>query len=278
VSYCWPLIPFDKQHPVRAFFCDPRIGDKGGKAFHFGIDVSGADGTPVYAVQAGVIDIEGAQNVAVVEGRGASEHGYWHIRPAVRHGQQVAQHQLIGHIAKGWGHVHFAERRGGEYWNPLRKGALTPFADFGAPLVGKIVAQRGSKVLAPDFLTGIVTLIADAHDITPIAAPPPWKGLPVSPALVRWRLLRGARAIVRWTTVADFRTTLLPASSFAHVYAAGTTQNHPNKAGSFRFLLASAFDTRLHADGGYRLEVEAADIRGNASRKHVELTFTNAAV
>ena len=25
VSYCWPLAPFDRQHPVRAFFCDPRI-------------------------------------------------------------------------------------------------------------------------------------------------------------------------------------------------------------------------------------------------------------
>ena len=94
VSYCWPLAPFDRQHPVRAFFCDPRIGAKGSKAFHFGIDVSGADGTPVYAVQGGIIDVEGAQNIAVVEGGGASEHGYWHIVPAVKHGQHVAQHQL----------------------------------------------------------------------------------------------------------------------------------------------------------------------------------------
>jgi hypothetical protein len=278
VSYCWPLKPFDRQHPVRAFFCDPRIGDKGGKAFHFGIDVSGADGTPVYAVQAGVIDLEGAQNVAVVEGGGTSEHGYWHIVPAVKHKQHVVQHQLLGHIAKGWGHVHFAERRGGQYWNPLRKGALTPFADFGAPVIGRILAERAGKTLAPDFLTGIVALIAEAHDITPIAAPPPWKGLPVSPALVRWRLLRGSRAIVPWNVVADFRATLLPASKYASVYAAGTTQNHPNKAGLFRFQVAKRFDTRQHADGRYRLEVEAADIRGNASRKHVELTFTNAAV
>jgi hypothetical protein len=278
VSYCWPLEPFDQQHPVRAFFCDPRIGDKGGKAFHFGIDVSGADGTPVYAVKAGVIDVEGAQNIAVVEGGGAGEHGYWHIIPAVKQGQHVAQHQLIGHIAKSWGHVHFAERSGGKYWNPLRKGALTPFADFGAPSVDRIVVSRGSKQLAPDFLTGVVALIAEAHDITPIAAPPPWKGLPVSPALVRWRLVRGGSPVVPWKVVADFRTTLVPASSYARVYAAGTTQNHPNKAGLFRFLLASAFDTRAHPDGAYRLDVEAADIRGNASSKHLELTFTNAAV
>ena len=46
MSYGWPVKPFDVQHPVRGFFCDPRIGAKGSKAFHFGIDVSAPDGTP----------------------------------------------------------------------------------------------------------------------------------------------------------------------------------------------------------------------------------------
>jgi hypothetical protein len=278
MSYCWPLKPFDHQHPVRGFFCDPRIGDKGGKAFHFGIDVSGPDGTPVYAVQAGTVDVEGAQNIAVVEGGGASEHGYWHIVPVVKHKQHVAQHELLGHIGKGWGHVHFAERRGGAYWNPLRKGALTPFADFGAPVVDRIVVERAGKQLARNTVFGVVQLIAEAHDITPIAVPPPWKGIPVTPALVRWRLVRGGRAIVPWTVTADFRKTLLPNSRYPAVYAAGTTQNHPKVPGLFRFLLAKAFDTRRHPDGTYRLDVEAADIRGNASRVHLELTLTNAPV
>jgi hypothetical protein len=49
-------------------------------------------------------------------------------------------------------------------------------------------------------------------------------------------------------------------------------------AGLFRFLLAKAFDTRPHPDGEYRLDVEAADIRGNLSRRHLTLTFTNAPV
>jgi hypothetical protein len=278
VSYGWPLAPFDHQHPVRAFFCDPRIGDNGSKAFHFGVDVSGPDGTPVYAVQAGTIYGEGAQNIAVVEGGGAAEHGYWHIVPAVRHGQHVARHQLLGRIAKGWGHVHLAERRAGQYWNPLRGGALAPFADFGAPSVDRIVAERAGAHLNSNSLFGVVELIAEAHDIPPIAAPPPWHGLPVTPALVRWRLVRNAREVVPWKVVADFRTTLLPAAAFPAVYARGTRQNHPNKPGLFRFLLASAFDTRRHPDGRYRLDVEAADIRGNASRGHLALTFTNAPV
>jgi Peptidase family M23 len=278
VSYGWPLAPFDRQHPVRGFFGDPRIGEHGSTAFHFGIDVSGPDGTPVYAVDAGTVHVGGAQQVAVVEGSGPAVHGYWHVVPAVHHGQSVARHALVGHIAAGWGHVHFAERRGGRYWNPLRAGALTPFADFGAPSVDRIVVERAGKPLAPTTLTGIVELIAETHDVPPISAPPPWSGLPVAPALVRWRLVRDAHEVVPWRAVADFRTTLPPSAHFAAVYARGTRQNHPSAAGLYRFLLAAAFDTRHHADGEYRLDVEAADVRGNASRGHLVLTFTNAPV
>lgn len=275
MSYCWPVEPFDRQHAVRGFFCDPRVGDHGSKAFHFGIDVSAPDGTPVYAVRAGAVDLEGAQNVAVVEAGGNREHGYWHIVPAVQHGERVAQHALLGHIAKGWGHVHFAERSGGEYWNPLRSGALAPFSDLGAPKVDRIVAERRGVSLDPSSLAGVVDLIAEAHDIPPIAPPPPWHEVPVTPALVRWRLVRNGRAVVPWRIVADFRTTLPPASHFAAVYAPRTRQNHPNAPGLFRFQLAAAFDTRGHPDGSYRLDVEAVDTRKNATRDHLALTLTN---
>ena len=275
MSYGWPLAPFDRQHPVRAFFCDPRIGAHGSRAFHFGIDVSGADGTPVHAVAPGTVHLEGEQNVAVVEVGNTREHGYWHVVPAVRNGQHVAQHALLGHIATGWGHVHFAERSGGTYQNPLRSGALTPFADHGAPSVTRIVAERRGDHVDLDSLAGVVALIAEAHDVPPISAPPPWRGLPVTPALVRWRLVRDAREVVPWRVVADFRTTLQPADRFTTVYARGTRQNHPNSAGLYRFLLAAGFDTRKHPDGAYRLDVEAADIRGNATRRHARIRLAN---
>src|SRR4051794_4247082 len=54
-AYGWPVKPFDRQHPVRAFLDDPRIGANGAKAFHFGIDVAAPDGTPVYAVEGGTL-------------------------------------------------------------------------------------------------------------------------------------------------------------------------------------------------------------------------------
>ena len=76
-------------------------------------------------------------------------------------------------------------------------------------------------------------------------------------------------------TVADFRTTMPKA--YDRVYAAGTTQNHPNTPGLYRFLLSSAWDTRRHPDGNYRLELEAADIRGNTTTAGRRLQLANSA-
>jgi hypothetical protein len=270
MSYDWPVEPFDRQHAVRANFCDPRVGAHGGKSFHFGIDVSAPDGTPVYAIRAGTIDLEGDRNVAVVAADGSGELGYWHLVPVVRQGERVGRHGLLGHVAKGWGHVHLAERRDGEYWNPLRPGALAPYVDYGAPVVGKITTSVPAA-----RLHGAVDLVAEAHDVPPIPAPAPWHGFPVTPALVRWRLVRFGQEVVPWRVVADFRRTLVPASRYDDVYAPGTRQNHPNEPGLYRFRLARGFDTTRHPDGNYRLDVEAADIRGNASRGHLTLTIAN---
>ena len=187
----------------------------------------------------------------------------------------------MGHIAPGWGHVHLSERVAephphGSYWNPLRPGAMTPFADFGAPVVSRIVTKPRA-----DRLLGLVDLLVEAFDRTPISAPPPWDGIPVTPALVRWRLVRNARAVVRWRVVSDSRVSFAPHVvdksdvNFRDVYAPGTRQNHPNEPGLFRFWLAHRFDTRPFPDGEYRLDVEAADVRGNASRGHLVVRLVN---
>jgi hypothetical protein len=281
-AYPWPVEPFGRQHAVRGFFRDPRIGPAGGKSFHTGVDVSAPDGTAVHAVAPGRVSIEGAQNVAVAHGD--RDFGYWHIVPAVQDGDQVPLHGLLGHIAPTWGHVHLAERTAdphpqGTYWNPLRPGALTPFADFGPPVVSKIVPSRPAS-----GLFGLVDLVVEAFDHPPISAPPPWHDIPVTPALVRWRLVRDAQEVVPWRVAADFRTSFVPAVvhnsdiHFDDVYAPGTRQDHPNQPGLFRFWLARGFDTRRYRDGDYRLDVEAADVRGNASRGHLVVTFVNGAV
>ena len=107
--------------------------------------------------------------------------------------------------------------------------------------------------------------------------------MPVTPALIRWRLVRNAHAYVPWRISSDFRKSFVPKIAgkppsdvhFGDVYAPGTRQNKPNKPGLFRFWVARGFDTTPFPDGDYRLDVEAADIRDNASRGHLVLTFVN---
>ena len=93
--YAWPLKPFDRPHPVRGYFNDPRISGKS-RAFHFGIDIAAANGTPVYAVRAGVVHLEGRRSLSVADGD--VDFGYWHVIPAVRHLERVRKHQLLGHV------------------------------------------------------------------------------------------------------------------------------------------------------------------------------------
>jgi Peptidase family M23 len=292
--YPWPVKPFEQQHPIRGFFCDPRIA-AGGRTFHFGVDVAAPGGTPVYAVAPGKVsfgspaDIAQNGGIVVVEADGRN-FGYWHVAPAVQPGVHVPLHGLLGHVAtqpEDWGHVHFAESTHGPngitYWNPLRPQALTPFFDYGPPVIDAIITS-----LPRQRLHGLVDLSVETHDNTPIEVtqpnPPGWHGMPVAPACIRWRLRRGAQPVVPWQVAFDHRTSLHPdvqgnpASdvNFDAVYAPDTRQNHPNTPGLFHFWLKRGFDTSRHPDGAYMVEVEASDTRGNPNTGNLAVTFVNA--
>jgi hypothetical protein len=273
VAYSWPLKPFDRAHPVRAYFNDPRISGSS-RAFHFGIDISAPNGTPVYAVTAGTVYIEGGRSLSVAAS--GVDFGYWHVVPAVKHHQRVAKHELLGHVQAPWLHVHFAEHRGGVYRNPLRPAGLAPWRDTTKPRVTAVRFMRNGKELPADAISGSVDVVAEAHDMPPIKVPPPWNGLPVTPARVRWRVLRPNGTVVRrWHTPVDFTKGLIPQERFRTVYAPGTRQNHAGKPGLYRFYLAHTWSTELLADGLYRLEVEAADLAGNTGALRVPFALIN---
>ena len=270
--YPWPLRPFDRPHPVRGYFNDPRISGTS-KAFHFGIDISAPDGTPVHAVRGGVVHRQGSRALSVADGDVAF--GYWHVVPAVRHRQRVVKHQLLGHVEAPWLHVHFAERRSGVYRDPLRAGALTPWRDPTRPIVTRIVLSRNGRVLDPAAISGAVDVICEAHQLPPLAVPPPWDDLPVTPARIRWRVRRGDRTMRPWHLPIDLGKELLPKPAFRRIYAPGTRQNRAGRPGLYRFFLAHTWSTRLLTDGPCRLEVEASDLRGNKGGLHLPFTIAN---
>jgi hypothetical protein len=193
----------------------------------------------------------------------------------VRHLEPVARHQLLGHVEAPWLHVHFAERRGGVYRNPLRPGALTPWTETTPPHVTRIAFLQGARELKPTAVSGAVDVIAEAHDQPPLPVPPPWDGLPVVPARLRWRVLAGSKVVRPWHTPVDLADEMLEQSAYTRIYAPGTRQNHAGKPGLYRFFLAHTWSTRLLPDGSYRIQVEASDVVGNSSRKSLAFAVAN---
>lgn len=277
-AYGWPVKPFHVQHPVRGFFGDPRIDDStGGSSFHFGVDVSAPDGTPVYATITGTVRLmpRHRETVEIVAPGWRTIFQYWHVVPSVSQGQRVVAYRtVIGHIKAPWEHVHFAELRRGVYVNPLRPGAMGPYADATRPVVAS--AHAHPACVDGAVASGVVDLVAEAYDLPPVAAPAPWTGKPVTPALLRWRLLAAdGRAVTRTRNAVDFRGALPPASDYVRVYTEATKQNKPWRPGHYEFFLARSFDTRTLRDGVYSVEVTAEDTAGNRTTSAFPLVVDN---
>ena len=280
-AYGWPVKPFDRQHPVRGFFGDPRIGlnpdGSTSRQFHFGVDVSAPNGTPVFATLSGRVSIHPEHNdVVFIDGAPGVEFSYWHIIPNVHSGDTaVAYKTVIGRVESPWAHVHFSEMRDGHYLNPLRPGAMGPYADPTRPAVTAVELERTGDAahVAPDAATGTFDIIAEVSDETPLPVAAPWRNMPVMPALVRWRIVGGKRLATNWQTAVDFRETIPAASAFGSVFARWTRQNHPHHPGRYQIYLAHAWNSAQLPAGSYRIEVSACDSRGNTAAVEFPLTL-----
>ena len=130
-------------------------------------------------------------------------------------------------------------------------------------------------MLSPAAISGAVDVIAEAHQLPPLAVPAPWQGLPVTPARLRWRVRRGGGSVRPWQTPIDLGRDLLPKEAFRRIYAPGTRQNRAGRPGLYRFYLAHSWSTSLLGDGPYRLEVEATDLYGNAGALQLPFAIAN---
>jgi hypothetical protein len=263
-AYGWPVRPFNRAHPIRAAFGDPRYhvgAESQVSAFHFGVDVVAPDGTAVYAVEPGYVH---ARPTTVTVGRRSGRRfEYWHIFPVVRTGEHVRKHELLGFIRPGWGHVHFAESFRGAYKNPLRRQALTPYVDHTRPTVEfvQLVSPTGAPV-NPAHVTGLVNIEASAFDTPQIPPPAPWQVARFAPAALWWDI-GGPDAVSDSSLTVDFGLGLPANYLYNFIYAPGTYQNKPNRPGRYLFWLAQSLDTSALPDGTYQIEVFAEDTRGN---------------
>jgi hypothetical protein len=296
-AYPWPLKPFDKQHPIRANFGDPRtrfwngmlsngLQGPGMFQFHNGIDIAAPDGAPVYAVTSGTAHlIDGAAVVVRSKGR---KFQYFHIVPQVLEGERVvARKTIIGYVIAAFGHVHLSEIRGTRVWNPLAAGGIAPYHDRTVPQIDSIT-MRGTWSLVPldaDHVCGSVSIVATAFDEPPVAVSGAWAGFPVSPSHVTWTFEHvGGTTYADDLPAADFRTTLPTKRNFWNVYARGSFQNAPRFsgrqyviAGKYVYNLANIVDTRWYPDGAYEVTVRAEDMRGNETTSSQRFTIDNSA-
>lgn len=298
-AFGYPIKPFDAEHPIRANFGDPRmqffgpptldtlLHGSGKFQFHQGIDIAAPNGSAVYPVADGRVTVVDTADEWIRVDSGGRAFEYWHIRPLVRVGQQVAARQtVIGHITRPSGHVHLTEYENGVLVNPLVPGRLTPYHDSTRPSI-RSIEFRGSDTgpaLLPNFLRGEVEIVVGAEDFPTMPVPGQWHGLPTTPALITWRIqTAGGRSVVPEHTAADFRRGVPRTSAFWNVYARGTYQNmcvfgsHYSymQRGSYLFKLATQFNTRTLRDGLYELVVKASDIRGNSDSQTLRFTVHN---
>jgi hypothetical protein len=269
-GYGWPLKPFHTQHPIRGKFGDPRIGlSRVGveRSFHFRVDIAAPDGTAVYATITGRVRVPHAgHDVVSISGPNGRVFSYWHVVPAVATGTQATAYAtLIGHVAAGWGHVHFAELRRGTALNPLRPGGLTPYRDSAPPVIVGVGVPRAGLAVAPRHVRGRIDLVVQAYDAPSRLLPLDWREARFAPTFVRWCLVApaGTRAC---STAVDFRRTLPRNDAYPGIYAYHTHQNRPQRRGHYLIYLVRNWDPTRAAPGRYRLDLAVSDEQGNTAR------------
>jgi hypothetical protein len=145
----WPLKPFHSQHALRSGLNESRV-----TSFHNGVDIQARDGDPAYAIQPGkahIIQATGPDSRVLV-----GNFIYWHIKPAVREGQQISPYtEVVGTITAAHKHLHLSEVNGGpeHYLNPLRPGgrALEPYVDTAPPVLDRPRIDSEGRVLLRAF-------------------------------------------------------------------------------------------------------------------------------
>lgn len=303
-AYRWPVKPFDRPHPVRGNFGDPRtlflrplhrggLEGPGAFSFHDGVDISAHPRTPVYPVVSGRARVLGSEAVEV---RTTDDRRfvYRHIHVVVKDRASVdAGKTVLGFAIKPWRHVHLTEidpitvrglpDSGYQVVNPLTH--LDPFGEAIPPVIRSLEVRSHRRTpVSPTRVRGVVRLIIDAFDFPAVPIPGVWHDMPVAPAWISWGLTnRTGRTVIRPRTVVDFERTIPPDRRFWKVYARGTYQNFPvigthylyGQRGRLLYYLDRHFDSTLLRNGLYHVVIRVGDICNNQTLKSIPIRIAN---
>ena len=175
-AYGWPLKPFNRPHPIRGTFGDPRFhlsAEASLSAFHFGVDIAARDGTRVYAVEPGVVLRRYATSVTI-ESSSGRRFSYWRVRPvAVAAARTFGSPAPRAHHSKVGG-ASVSAQFFGYFRDPLRKGALTPFHRPHHPRWSRRFrsSRADGPPIDPQHVSGAIDVLADIYDPASVAPRP----------------------------------------------------------------------------------------------------------
>jgi hypothetical protein len=301
----WPLSPLARPHAVRGGFNDPRGADMA----HFGVDVSAHNEAVALAVRAGTMDgitsvgTPSDEHFTLESSDGVSRYFYYHVHPSLRDGTPVTGGDVLGHIERGFRHVHLSEIVSGcGLLDPRRPtGILHDPADTEAPAIGTLAAFRAdtaayrpfrmdvrpgrgpSTQVALSGLHGVVDMRADVSD-TPRHETIQWPQQPLMVAGVRSFLAPVGRPGRHYGAVikAFDGSRLIDPTRVFHVFAHGTYRlngcffsNRPCETVLRLHVAAGGFDTRQFANGNYLYCVSAITIRSRVAKRCTPVTIRN---
>jgi hypothetical protein len=303
----WPFAPATKTRPIRGGLNEPR------SPVHFGVDVAThIDQVAVHALRSGRVTGLHPQRLYI----GTFAHGfaYWHVvhLPGIHKGSRVRAGQIIGHILKGYWHVHISEfsRSKANYCahaiDPRRPtGPFRDPANTEAPTIGPLsayVAHDAAFVaptitappptpdpatpLALDALSGRVDFRASILD-HPVHAmkPPPGPQLALAPSAIRAYLaplstrLRHIGHVYLWDGA-----TVIPSASVSQTWAYGTYRQkgcyfQPARPCGIEIIWhlggPQGFDTTRVPNGTYQYCVQALQIENHRSTLCTQVTIAN---
>lgn len=296
-KYQWPMTPFNSQKNIGGTFSEYRSTSTNGH-FHNGTDMSGAAGTPVYAVLGGTVAVafdDGSTGydsyVRITSNvNGASKNiTYYHTRPTVSAGQTVVTGQQISTIAID--HIHLIEYFLGStltnrQTNAIRPdGGVQPYNDTWRPWIRsvKFNFDQTETQISPNNLGGKVDIIVHVEEGNGTST----SALNNGTYEIGYKILSEDKQTIIYEPADQglrFRYYNKPRDEYVninyyrpesntskHVYIV-TNGSGVNTVAATQVVQNNFWDVDLHPHGNYQVMIFTKDTRGNTDTVYVPVT------